>query len=575
MRANRDAAENLSRGWVLLAIMSCLALMAAACGGGDDEAPDLAAPGPLDDGETEPVDEGEPVEGGALEVGLEAETANWLPSTGNWASSGYNVAYAIHDPLMARTDTGDVEPYLAESLTPDEELTEYTLTLRPGVTFHDGTPLDAAAIKSNFDGHLKAPGSVLAGQLTEVESFEVTGPLTGVYHLTQANAAFPDLLTTAAGMPFSPTAAAAAGPDYGASPVGTGAFRFVSWLRDSRIELEAYEDYWQEGLPYLDRLTFRPIPDEDTRLQSLLAGDIDAMTTLRQSIVRQALDAEDVETKLYIGNNGGGAVYNTLVPPVDDQRVRLGLAHAIDQDDLVEVLGGTGITPPQTQYFSPDNPFYSEDAAEAWPVYDVDRANELLDAYEQDPNRSDGKAPGEPISIRFNCPPDPSLIELSQTYQAFWSAIGVEVELNSVEQAAHIANAIGSAASDPPFKGDYMINCWRMGGEQDPYTILSNAFGPVAEQPLNFTNFRDQVIEENLEVLRTSTDFDERYAAAEQIMMHFTEQVPNLWTGGTAVMISNKPEVDGVGTWTLPDGTPGSGIPDAVTRWNAVWVDGS
>ena len=574
MRAPTDPSKERRTGPSLTVVLSCLALVAAACGGDDGGEPAVAGPEGLDDGAAEPIDEGEPVHGGAIEVGLEAETANWLPSTGNWASSGYNVAYAIHDPLMARTEAGDVVPYLAESLVPDEDLTEYTLTLRPDVTFHDGTVLDAAAIKDNFDGYLKAPGSVLAGSLAEVESFEVTGPLTGVYHLTQANAAFPDLLTTAAGMPFSPTAAAALGPDYPSNPVGTGAFRFVSWLRDSRLEVERYEDYWQEGLPHLDRVTFRPIPDEDTRLQSLFSGDIDAMTTLRQSIVRQALEADDIETRLYIGNNGGGAIYNTLVPPVDDERVRLGLAHAINQEDLVEVLGGTGITPPQTQYFSPDNPFYSEQVAEAWPTYDVDRATELLDSYRDDPARSDGRAPGEPISIQFNCPPDPSLIELSQTYQAFWSAVGVEVELNSVEQAAHIANAIGSAASDPPFKGDYMINCWRMGGEQDPYTVLSNAFGPVAEQPLNFTNFRDQVVEENLELLRTSTDFDERHAAAEAIMLHFTEQVPNLWTGGTAVMIASRPPVNGIGTWTLPDGTPGSGIPDAVTRWNGVWIDG-
>ena len=561
--------------WALVALLAALSLIAAACGGDVDGDPDIADPGDdiFEDDPEEVIDEGDPVTGGSIEVGLEAETANWLPSTGNWASSGYNVAYAIYDSLMARTADGFIEPYLAESLVPNEELTEFTLTLRPDVVFHDGTPLDAAAIKDNFDNYLKAEGSVLAGQLTDVESFEVTGPLTGVYTLSQANAAFPDLLTTASGMPFSPTAAAEQGEDFPSNPVGTGAYRFVDWQRDSRLVVERFDDYWQEGLPYLDQITFRPIPDEDTRLQSLLAGDVDAMTSLRQSIVRQAIEADDIDTSLFLGNNGGGAIFNTLVPPVDDQRVRLALAHAVDQEALVDVLGGTGITPPQNQWFSPDSPFYSEEVAEAWPEFDVEMASELLDDYRNDPERSDGLAPGAPVSIQFNCPPDPSLLELSQAYQAYWSSVGVEVELQAVEQAAHIANAIGSPESDPPFAGDYMINCWRMGGQGDPYTVLSNAFGPVAEQPLNYTNFRDEVVAENLETLRTSTNFDERYAATEAIMLHFTDEVPNLWTGGTAVMIATVPPVNNVADWELPDGTPGSGIPDAVTRWASVWVE--
>ena len=350
----------------------------------------------------------------------------------------------------------------------------------------------------------------------------------------------------------------------------------MSWNRDDRLVVERYEDYWQEGLPYLDQITFRPIPDEDTRLGSLLSGDVDAFQTLRQSIVRQALEATDsgeIDSVLKIGNNGGGSIFNILVPPVDDARVRLGLATAINQPELVDVLGRTGIAPPQTQFFSPESPFFSEAVAEAWPTYDPETAQLLLDEYRNDPNRSDGKPVGAPIAIEYNCGPDPSLIELSQAYQAFWSAVGVDVTLNSVEQAAHIANAIGSPDSDPPFKGDYMINCWRMGGEADPYTTLSIAFGDVATEPLNFTNYTSDTLDANLEILRTSTDFDERYDAVEEIGFEFAEQVPNSWTGGIATLIGFEPDVHNVGGWVLPDGTEGSGITDAVERWSQVWVE--
>jgi peptide/nickel transport system substrate-binding protein len=553
----------------LLAVLVSLGLLAAACGGddgGNGDTTDTTGAGGGTTETTEARDEGEPQQGGSITVGLEAETANWLPSTGNWASSGYNVAYTIYDPLMARSEDGEVLPYLAESLEVNDELTEWTLTLREGVTFHDGTPLDAEAIAHNLEIN-KGETSVLTGSLANVETFEVTGELTGIYRLTEGTSAFPDRLTTAAGMPFSPTAYDADPDGFADNPVGAGPYTFSSWSRDDRLVVERYEDYWQEDQPYLDQITFRPIPDEDTRLQSLLSGDIDAMQTLRQSIVRQALDAEEqgtIETTLFIGNNGGGAIFNTNEPPVDDVRVRLGLAHAIDQEGLVDVLGGTGITPPQTQYFSPNSPFYSEDVNEAWPKLDEDRARELLDEYVNDPERSDGQAPGTPISVEFNCPPDPSLIELSQAYQAFWNNVGVEVSLNQVEQAVHIQNA---------FADDFMINCWRMGAEADPFITLTDAFGPVEESPQNFTNYHDEVIAENLETLRTATDADERFNAVEAIMLHFTEVVPNIWTGGTATVIATLPEVNNVGGWTLPDGTRGTGTPDAVTRWGAVWLE--
>jgi peptide/nickel transport system substrate-binding protein len=332
-------------------------------------------------------------------------------------------------------------------------------------------------------------------------------------------------------MPFSPTAAQSMGDAYIDNPVGTGPFKFVSWTRDDRLVVERYDDYWGEPA-YLDGITFQPIPDEDSRFSSVLSGDIDAFITLRQSIVTQALQADEdgtMETQLFIGNNGGGAIFNTLTPPVDDPRVRLGLAHAVKQEDLIDILGGTGITPVQSQFFSESSPWYSERVAEVWPTYDAEKAQSLLQEYIDDPERSDGKNPGDPIAVEFNCIPDPSTIELSQGYQAFWEAAGVDVTLNTVEFATHVANGVGTADSDPPFAGDYMVNCWRIGGQQDPYTTFEGSFGPVAEKAANVTNYTSETIDEQIDILRTSSDTEVRKAAVEEIGLELAEQVPLLY----------------------------------------------
>jgi peptide/nickel transport system substrate-binding protein len=434
---------------------------------------------------TQVSEQGDPVEGGEITVGLEAETSSWLPGEGTFNQPGVNVAYAIYDPLMHRTADGDVEPYLAESMEPDADCTEWTLTLRPGVTFHDGTPLDAQALKTIFDEYLTAPGANTAASVDEVTSLDDVDDLTVVYRLVEANAAFPVLLISSPGWPFSPTAAAAAGEDAGANPVGTGPFRFVSWQRDSQLVVEKNEDYWQEGLPHLDRITFRPMPDEDTRLASLQSGDIDVMQSLRQSTVIRARELDGIDNYEHLGSNSGGGTVNTSKPPFDDVRVRRALAHALNQEAIIEVLGGAGVTPPTTQFFSEDSPHYSEEVAGSYPAYDPEKAQELYDEYVDDPERSDG-----------------------------------------------------------------------------------------TEGPLNMTAFQSPDIDEQLDILRTTTDIDERKAAVEEIGLIVNENVPNTFSGGTLTVMAAQEQLKNLDGWVFPDGTRGNGAASAQVMWGHAWLAG-
>jgi peptide/nickel transport system substrate-binding protein len=540
--------------WALVAA----GLVAAGCGGGGDDDADAAEP---TGARTEKSEQGDPVYGGSITVGLEAETNSWLPGEANFANSGITVALAIYDPLMRRDADGVVRPYLAESMEPNDDLTEWTLTLRPGVTFHDGTPLDAQALKTIFDDYLKAPGSNLAADLEDVEEMVIVDDLTVTYRLARPNSAFPDSLTLAAGYPFSPTAAAAAGEDAGAHPVGTGPFVFESWERDSQLVVKKNPNYWQEGLPYLDEIVFRPIPDEDTRVSSLTSGDIDVLQTLRQATVSRVRELDGVDSYEQLGNNTGVNIFNTTAPPLDDIRVRQALALAIDREDLIEVLGGTGLVPPSSQPFGQDDPYFSEAVDEAWQDADPETARELLEEYVNDPNRSDGKAPGEPVSFRYDCPPDPTLNELSQLYQAFWQAIGAEVELRQVEQATHVSEAMA---------GDYQAKCFRMGVDRDPYPNLKSAF--TEGSAANFTRFTHPDVDAALEELAASTDIDERKQLVEEIMLTVNEHYPVTYSGSTLAAVAVREHVKNLDGWTFPDGTPGSGVPGATVMWGHVWT---
>lgn len=566
------------RRWRLAAPLLAVGLLAAACGDDTDGGNGGAGTegGSITDTTiASSIEDAQP--GGRLVVGLEAESATYLPSAGSMNS---NVARALFDAIAVHGADGEIHPYLAESIEPNDDLSEWTVTLREGIVFHDGTPLDAQAIKDNFDEHISADGSTLAGRVSNVQEVRLDGPLTYTYVLDGPTASFPDVLTGPVGYPFSNVACRAAGDECGNRPVGAGPFRMVSWTRDAEMRLERHEDYWRSDenglqLPYLDELVFRPIPDEDSRFASVRSGDIDVGQTLRQSIVRNAEDAEaagEIQSLEALGNNGAVSVFNVLRPPFDDLRVRRALVHATNQEELIAVLGGEGLTPIQTQYFSPQSPWFSSTVEEAYPTFDPDTARELLEDYTSDPDRSDGKEVGAPVAFRYQCPPDPSLLALSQAYQAYWDAVGVEVTLEQVEQPVLITNTIGNADQDPPFIGAFEVTCFRAGADEDPYTTLAPGLGDPSVSPTNYSNHHSDNIAEQLEVLRTTADFDSRYAAVESMMLELAEEVPLMWIGGTATSLYATNEVRNLGGWTAPGGVQGNGVLNGVIFWSEVWL---
>jgi len=531
-------------------ILALVSLVAAACGGSKKSDSATKTTGVVKSDATS--DTTKPVDGGTVTFGMEAESAGWQPCVDSHSESGTTVMQSIYDPLTARATDGKVVPYLAESLTPNTALTEWTLKLRSGVKFHDGTALDSAAVKANFDA-AKGATSRCAGSLSTVDSMEVVDPLTVKYKLKSPYGPFPELLTGAPGYIFSPANAAKFGPDVSAHPVGTGPFMFDSWERDSKLTVKKNPNYWQKGLPHLDSVIFKPIPDEDARLASLSSGEVDMMFTLRQQYVKQARDlGAAVKRYEFIGNNSGGSIFNVTVPPVDDKRVRQALAHAMIQKDLIKILGGEGISPESTQFFSKDSPWYSKKVADAYPKYDVAKAKELVNAYANDPARSDKKKVGDPVTVTFNCPPDPTLVAVAQGYQQMAAAVGIKMDLKQVEQATHINNAVGK----PPYTtADYMINCWRLGGQGDPDAVLFNQYADPNGQAANVTNYNNPEVQALLKTGRESADFKTRYDAYEKMGLIFDEDVPHVWTGATAASTVAKPNLHNVADgWTYPDG---------------------
>jgi peptide/nickel transport system substrate-binding protein len=560
MRVRRDRFNAATVGLV------SVGLVVAACGPIEDDEPDGTAVGESGSDEASEVAEpsGDPTPGGTLTVGIEAESPGWAPWNDSFAPANLSVATAFYEPLLERDEEGVPQPLLAEAIEPNDDFTSYTLTIREGVSFHDGEPFDADAVVANLDRH-RQDGSVTASSFVAVEAVEAEDESTVRIDLDQPHVAFPDALATQAGYMVSP--AAIEGDDVSSSPVGTGPFVVDSWQRDQAMELSRFDDYWRDDLPYLDGLTIRPIPDEDARLQSLLSGDLDAMASLRQSTIARARDADGLNLYEHVGNNSGATILNTAVPPFDDPRVREAWAYALDPDELIAVLGGTGISPVSKGLFNPDSFWFDDQFEEAWPSEDLDRAQAAIDSYVDDPDRSDGEEPGTPVSFQFDTQPDPSLLETSSVYQAQVARIGMDMQIETVEQAVHVAEAVGEA---PDFVGDYQAKIFRLGEETDPDWMVAY-FAPGS--PQNFTNIESEELMDTLLEARRTPDLDERRELYADAMTVFAEEVPFTLTGHTASVVATRAEVFGLDDWTLPDGTPGVGHPESVARWAEVWID--
>ncbi|MEM9651430.1 MAG: ABC transporter substrate-binding protein [Actinomycetota bacterium] len=564
----------------LIALMFWLLLGAAACSsddGDDSSTPTTAAD--ISDAETAaaPDESGLTVQrGGEVSIGIVAESSGWYPPSAETAfSAGFLVMDALYDRWFHLTGTGEIVPVLAEErATPNDDASEWTVKIREGVKFHDGTDLNAQAAVDMVVQWSEGPFAASS----PIDRAEVVDEFTVRYFLNEPDPAFENTLAgTASGAAFSPTAGRAFGPeDSVENPIGTGPFMFESWTRDSELVLVRNPNYWRSApdggtLPYLDRVRFRVLTDGDARRASFAAGDLDLITQGGPDGGQALIDDGAVPYE-YIGNGTGVNIYNVFEPPFDDVRIRRAAAHALNPDSLVALTPSnlSGINVVRTQYFSSTSRWYDEAAGEGYATYDLAEAQRLADEYINDPDRSDGKAVGEPVSFIYDCNTDPVNLDRAQLFQQEWGDIGFEVEIETTEQSSYITKIVGTN-SEPLFAGEFQIGCWADGNEQDPLQIFRNRYGE--DQVLNWTNLVTPEITEQINILRNNLDFDVRKAATAEISRITAELMPLHWWASGSNLVLTKPMVRGLENYTYPDGGAGERMPSGRIWWHEVWID--
>ena len=319
-----------------------------------------------------------------LVVGQIAEPKSMDPHVAT-ATNDFRILVNVYDGLLRYKDgTLEVEPALAQSWDVSEDGRTYTFRLREGVSFHDGSPFDAEAVKFNFERMLKEDHPhhdtgpfPLAFFFSSVETVEAPDPRTVRFQLSEPYAPFLSNLAYPTGLIVSPAAVEEHGADYGRHPSGTGPFQFALWESNRQVALERNEGYW-DGAPALRGVVFRPITDANARLSEMLAGGMDLMVEVPPDNLKLFREDQQFVIHEQAGPHLWFLILNTREPPFDDVRMRQAVNYAIDKESLVEdVLQGTATVAagPIPEAFT----WAYNEEVEPYP-HDPDKARELIEA---------------------------------------------------------------------------------------------------------------------------------------------------------------------------------------------------
>ena len=568
--------------------------------GGDDSAPGSTSPGQVH----LTKDEGEPVRGGDLVYGIEADTANaWAPFRASMATSGFIMASSVSDPLFATAPDGELAPMLVESWELSDDYTTWTYHIRDGIKFHDGTPLDGAAVEFNLETCQFAP--LTSGAWAGVDKIESSGqdviitnkgPSVAVPRFTtERQCAYmysPAWLGSLADVPqrqpdspaYDATLAATPATGDPAKPVGLGAFVLESYTpgNGNGFKLTRNEDYWRgpngvtgEELPYLDSIEAAVAVDIDSRANALRSGQFDVIHTANADSIYEFLQDDGYET---IASSLFGATSYILLnvaegpdtdpdgtnaaSPLLNVHCRRALAYATDTQRVADERGA-GIVQVANGPFAPGAIGYLKDSG--YPTYDPTKASEEMDTCLAELGK-------DVASFTFNTTNDPFNVETNALIISMWKdALGdrIEAKITPIEQGQYIGLALN---------GTFNAFGWSNHAGVDPdtqnYWWRSTSTHPVGTVGLNFGRFKDPDIDAQLDIIHSDPDPAIRRAAAEKVNRIFGEQVYNLWLSWTLWGIVSQPYVNGVESNALPDGGDGVGL----AYWgkhntNQLWCD--
>ncbi len=445
--------------------------------------------------------------GGTLRAGLNADPPNLDPHQSS-AAVDRQVFQNLYDKLVDINQSLEIVPMLATSWQIADGGRTYTLKLRQGVVFHDGTPFTADAVKANFERMLdKSFGSPRFSEVNLVTGVQVVDPYTVRITLEKPFSPFLATLSDRAGMMVSPAAAQRLGKGLAREPVGTGPYKFVEKRPQERIILERFDQHWDSTAGNVERIIYRPFTDENVRLANLRAGELDIIDQVGPTDVPKLRTDQTLRLLERSGLEWQGIHLNLAGPPFDNKLLRQAFNAAIDRRTIVKVVHGDSADPANGP-FPPAMFTYNIPANSRIPERNLDLARQKL------------KDAGMPNGFSFTLKIVPNRVnqQVAQIIQSMTADVGIKVNIELVEFGTLLSQL-------DSHKFEAVQLGWS--GRPDPDGNIYAHF--VTAGGFNYTGYTNSRLDTLLDAARILTNPDQRKRAYAEAMDLLTEDVPYLF----------------------------------------------
>ncbi len=413
------------------------------------------------------------------------------------------VLNSIMDKLVDLSPEGEIVPMLAESHDISEDRLTYTFKLRDGVTFHDGTKLDAEAVKFNLERGMTEE-SARRNELGAVKSVQAVDPTTVKITLKQPFEPLLSVLTDRAGMIASPTAVRKLGDNFKTQPVGSGPFQYKSRVEGNSITLVRNEKYWQEKLPIAKQIVYKIFTDPTSALVNLRSGQLDITDTLPARELPALQKGDQFRVINAPGLGYQGMYLNTQKAPFDNPKVRKAVDLLIDREALTRVAFQGTATPGHSP-FAPNSFAHSESDKGLKP--DVNKAKQLL-----------SEAGAGSVSFAISTANSPTTVQVAQLIQNMLKQGGINATIEQLEFGTLL---------DKGEKGEFQALALGWSGRVDPDQNIYDFI--VTGGRNNDAKYSNKKVDELLNQARQESDHAKRKALYDQVMAVLHEEVPYVY----------------------------------------------
>jgi peptide/nickel transport system substrate-binding protein len=495
-----------------------------------------------------------PIDGGTLDIAVAAAPSKWAPNRGPWTTDELQAARAVYDRLMVRDSNDQPVPELLSKASANSNFTSWTLVVREGVTFSDGSPLTSEIVAFNLRAQQADPSNT--DLLAPISAITTPDAQTVVVSMFTPWSTFPQLLTTR----FGTIAAPATLLGFDPRPIGTGPFVWFGVDEAGITIVVKNPTYWKKGLPHLDGVRFLPIPEAADRVTAALEGKVGMVAIDEPRQLQRLETVPNREGKITLHDDRNAErpkvniAFETGRAPFDRISARRAVALATDRTEILsKAFAGQGSI--ARGMVSDTSPWFVDHSRSA---RDLDRARKQVEEYT--------KETGVPLAFRLLVAPDTTLERVASLWRGQLEEVGIDMTIDLVDpQTLSLAAVLGQFQA--------ILQIGFDSSHPDAYEPLFR--GIPAEQAVvsgNTTRYISPLVTKSFADARTTADVTRQVDAYGTIQEQVAIDIPYLFLVQLREVVVTTPKLRDVTNWSSGSGAGGLGQDDATVSLAQMWL---